>query len=398
MFTPLFEGLRQEGVPVSLREYLTLLEAMETGLAGTDVETFYHLARAILVKDETKIDAFDRVFSRVFKGLEALSDDGADGEGVEPQELPQEWLRALAERLLSEEEKAKIEALGGFDKLMETLRQRLAVQQDRHQGGSKWIGTGGTSPFGANGYNPEGVRIGQHGSRHRRAVKVWDRREFRDLDDGVEIGTRAIRIALRKLRRFARTGAAEELDLPETIASTAREGFLDVKTRRERQNAIKILLLLDVGGSMDDHVSACEELFSAARSEFRSMTHYYFHNCVYEGVWRENRRRRTDQLPTVDLIRTFSPDTRLVFVGDAAMSPYEIAVPGGSVEHWNAEPGALWLGRLLAHFPKAAWINPVHTDLWPYTQSTEMIAELMEGRMFELSLSGLDGAIDALRR
>ncbi|MEO1102588.1 MAG: VWA domain-containing protein, partial [Pseudomonadota bacterium] len=326
MFTPLFEGLRAEGVPVSLREYLTLLEAMEKGLAGTDVETFYHLARAILVKDETRIDAFDRVFARVFNGLEALSDES---DATHRREIPDEWLKALADRLFTEEEKAQIEALGGFDKLMETLRQRLAEQEGRHQGGNKMIGTGGTSPFGAYGYNPEGVRIGQHESRHRRAVKVWDRREFRDLDGSVEIGTRAIRIALRKLRRFARTGAAEELDLPETISATAREGYLDVKTRRERQNAVKVLLLLDIGGSMDDHVSVCEELFSAARSEFRSLTHYYFHNCVYEGVWRENRRRRVDQVATVDLIRTFPPDTRLVFVGDAAMSPYEIAVPGG---------------------------------------------------------------------
>ena len=395
MFTPLFEGLRKEGVPVSLREYLSLLEAMEKGLAGTDIETFYHLARAILVKDETKLDAFDRVFGRVFKGLEALSESP---DGLAPQDLPDEWLRALAERLFSDEEMAKIEALGGVDKLMETLRQRLAEQEGRHEGGNKWIGTRGTSPFGANGFNPEGVRIGQHGSRHRRAVKVWDRREFRDLDDGVEIGTRAIRLALRKLRRFARTGSTEELDLPETISATAREGYLDVRTRRERQNAVKVLLLLDIGGSMDDHIKVCEELFSAARSEFRSLTHYYFHNCVYEGLWRENHRRRVDQTPTLDVIRTFPADTRLVIVGDAAMSPYEIMMPGGSVEHWNTEAGSVWLGRLLAHFPKAAWINPVRADLWRYTQSTDMIAQLMNGRMYEMSLHGLDGAIEALRR
>ena len=395
MFTPLFEGLRKEGVPVSLREYLSLLEAMEKGLAGTDIETFYHLARAILVKDETKLDAFDRVFGRVFKGLEALSESP---DGLAAQDLPEEWLRALAERVFSAEEMAKIEALGGFDKLMETLRQRLAEQEGRHEGGNKWIGTRGTSPFGANGFNPEGVRIGQHESRHRRAVKVWDRREFRDLDDGVEIGTRAIRLALRKLRRFARTGSAEELDLPETISATAREGFLDVRPRRERQNAVKVLLLLDIGGSMNDHIKVCEELFSAARSEFRSLTHYYFHNCVYEGLWRENHRRRVDQTPTLDVIRTFPADTRLVIVGDAAMSPYEIMMPGGSVEHWNTEAGSVWLGRLLAHFPKAAWINPVRADLWRYTQSTEMIAQLMNGRMYEMSLHGLDGAIEALRR
>ncbi|MBJ3778229.1 vWA domain-containing protein [Acuticoccus mangrovi] len=395
MFTPLFEGLRQEGVPVSLREYLALLEAMEAGLAEADIETFYHLARAILVKDETKIDAFDRVFAKVFRGLEALS--GAS-EGVETVDLPEEWLRALADRLFTEEEKREVEALGGFDKLMETLRQRLAEQEGRHEGGSKWIGTKGTSPFGAYGYNPEGVRIGQHESRHRRAVKVWDKREFRDLDSDVEIGTRAIRIALRKLRRFARTGAAEELDLPETIASTAREGFLDVRTRRERQNAVKVLLLIDIGGSMDDHIRVCEELFSAARSEFRSLNHFYFHNCVYEGIWRENRRRRVDVTPTLDVIRTFPPDTRLVLVGDAAMSPYEIVAPGGSVEHWNKEAGAVWMERLLGHFPKAAWINPIRRDLWDYTASTEIMMKLMGGRMFELTLAGLDGAIDALRR
>lgn len=395
MLTRLFHGLRQAGVPVSLLEYLTLLEALEKDLAGRDVETFYHLARTILVKDETKIDAFDRVFGAVFKGLEAAA---PEGEGVAPQDLPEEWLRQLAENLLSPEEKAKIEALGGFDRLMETLRQRLAEQAGRHQGGSKWIGTAGTSPFGAYGYNPEGVRIGQKTGREGRAVKVWDRREFRDLDDHVELGTRAMRIALRKLRRFARTGAAEELDLPETISATAREGFLDVRTRRERQNAVKLLLLLDVGGSMDHHIAACEALFSAARSEFNQLTHYYFHNCVYEGLWRENGRRRADQTPTREVINTFGPQTRLVIVGDAAMSPYEILMAGGSVEHWNEEAGGVWLERLLTRFPKAAWINPVRADLWKYTQSTGLIGEIMNGRMFELSLAGLDGAIDALRR
>ncbi|MEM0909209.1 MAG: VWA domain-containing protein [Pseudomonadota bacterium] len=394
MFTPLFEGLRREGVPVSLREYLTLLEAMEQNLACTDIETFYHLARTILVKDETKIDAFDRVFAHVFKGLDLEAAD----ETLQTRELPEEWLRKLAEALLTEEDKAKIEALGGFDKLMETLKQRLKEQRGRHQGGSKWIGTAGTSPFGAYGYNPEGVRIGQDGSRHRRAVKVWDRREFRDLDGNAALGTRAIRIALRKLRRFARTGATEELDLPETITATAREGTLHVKTQKERQNAVKVLLLLDIGGSMDDHITVCEELFSAARSEFRSLTHYYFHNCVYEGVWKNNTRRRVEQMPTRDLIATYPSDTRLVMVGDAAMSPYEIIMPGGSVEHWNAEAGEVWMRRLLAHFPKAAWINPVRADLWQYTQSTLMLRELMGGRMFELNLEGLDGAINVLRR
>lgn len=395
MFTPLFEGLRKEGVPVSLREYLALLEAMHDGLGETDVETFYYLSRAILVKDETRIDAFDRVFGRVFQGLQAVSEAP---QGVDVAQLPQEWLRALAERVFSEEEKAAIEALGGFERLMETLRERLEEQKGRHQGGNKWIGTGGTSPFGADGYNPEGVRIGQNRSRHRRAVKVWDRREFRDLDGDVEIGTRAIRIALRKLRKFARTGADEELDLPETIEATAREGFLDVRTRRERQNAVKVLLLLDIGGSMDDHVRVCEALFSAARSEFRSLTQYYFHNCIYEGLWTSNARRQVDQRPTLDVIRTLPADTRLVIVGDAAMSPYEVVAPGGSVEHWNGEAGAVWIQRLIGHFAKAAWINPVRRDLWQYTQSTEILSNLMGGRMYELTLSGLDAAIDTLRR
>ncbi len=393
MLTPLFEGLRGEGVPVSLREYLALLEAMEAGLAA-DTDTFYHLARAILVKDETKLDAFDRVFARVFNGVLGAG----EGEGIAARDLPEEWLRALADRLFTEEEQRQVEALGGFDKLMETLRQRLAEQEKRHEGGSKMIGTRGTSPFGAYGYNPEGVRIGQEKSRHRRAAKVWDRREFRDLDDHVELGTRAIRIALRKLRRLARTGAVEELDLPETISATAREGFLDIRTSRERQNAIRVLLLLDVGGSMDDHVRVTEELFSAARSEFRSLTHYYFHNCVYEAVWTSNARRRVDQTATADLIRTFPADTRLVIVGDAAMSPFEIVAPGGAVEHWNAEPGQVWLKRLLSHFGKAAWINPVKEGLWQYTQSTALLSRLMSGRMYPLTLEGIDGAVDALRR
>jgi uncharacterized protein with von Willebrand factor type A (vWA) domain len=394
MFSPLFEGLRAEGVPVSLREYLAFLEAMQAGLAETDADTFYHLARTTLVKDETKIDAFDRVFARVFRGVFT---EAPAGGGVAVRELPADWLKLLAERVFSAEEMAQIEALGGFDALLEALRQRLAEQQGRHQGGSRWIGTGGTSPFGHGGYNPEGVRIGGPGGR-RRAVKVWEKREFRDLDDGVEIGTRSIRIALRRLRRFARTGAAEELDIAETIDATAREGFLDVRTRRERQNAVKVLLLLDIGGSMDAHVGVCAELFSAARSEFRSLTQFYFHNCVYDFVWTSNRRRHSERTATIDVIRAHGPDTRLVFVGDAAMSPYELVAPGGSVEGWNAEPGDVWLARLLEKFPKAAWINPVRADLWTYSQSTAMIAALLGGRMFELTLAGLEGAVDALRR
>lgn len=395
MFTPLFEGLRQEGVPVSLREYLSLLEGMRAGLATGDIDTFYHLARTVLVKDETKLDAFDRVFARVFKGVLDAPDAA---EGVAPHELPEAWLRALAEAVLSPDEMAKVEALGGFEALMETLRERLAEQSGRHSGGSKWIGTAGTSPFGAYGYNPEGVRIGQAESRHRRAVKVWDRRDFKDLDDTREIGTRALRIALRKLRRFARTGAAEELDLPQTIEASAKEGYLTIRTGRERQNAVKVLLLLDIGGSMDHHVAVCEELFSAARSEFRSLTHYYFHNCVYEALWQDNRRRRVDSTPTLDIIRTHAPDTRLVIVGDAAMSPYEVAISGGSVEHWKTEPGEVWLRRLLAHFPKAAWINPTAPHLWQYTQSTRMLSDIMDGRMFPLTLAGLDDAVAALKR
>jgi uncharacterized protein with von Willebrand factor type A (vWA) domain len=389
MLTPLFEGLRQGGVPVTLREYLALLEAVEAGLAN-DVDTFYHLARAILVKDEGKLDAFDRVFARVFRGI---GDPPPPGQA----EIPAEWLESLARRFFTEEEMARVEALGGFEKLMETLRQRLAEQAGRHQGGSKWIGTGGTSPFGHGGYNPEGVRIGGPGE-HRRAVKVWERREFRDLDDRREIGTRAIRVALRKLRRLARTGAAEELDLAGTIDATAREGFLDIRTSRERQNAISILLMLDVGGSMDDHIRVTEELFSAARSEFRSLTQVYFHNMVYESVWTDNRRRHAERTATTDLIRRLSPDTRLVLVGDAAMSPYEIVAPGGSVEHWNAEAGEVWLRRLLAHFPKAAWINPVPRHLWGYTASTALVDRLMGGRMVPLTLEGLDEAVLMLRR
>lgn len=395
MFTPLFEGLRREGVPVSVREYLTLLEAMRAGLSGTDIEAFYHLARAILVKDETKIDAFDRVFSRVFEGVLEAPDVA---QGVEPREIPAQWLRSLAEAIFTREEKEKIEALGGFDALMDALKERLAAQERRHEGGSKWIGTRGTSPFGAHGYNPEGVRIGQGESRHRRAVKVWEERAFKDFDDSRELGTRALRLALRTLRRFARTGAAEELDLLATIEATAREGHLDLKMGRERQNAVKVLLLLDVGGSMDDHVRVCEELFSAARSEFRTLTHYYFHNAVYEHLWQDNRRRHVERTATRDVIATHAPDTRLIIVGDAAMSPYEIVAPGGSVEDWNAESGETWLRRLLAQFPKAAWLNPVREDLWPYTQSTGILARVMEGRMYPLTLAGLDEAIAALKR
>ncbi len=337
MLIPFFLMLRAERVPVTLRELLALLEGMEAGLVDFDVEAFYFLARAALVKDERHIDRFDRVFAQCFKGLDLVS-GGAEGEG--PRPIPEEWLRKLAERHLTEEEKAQIESLGGFDALMETLRQRLAEQKERHQGGSKWIGTAGTSPFGAYGYNPEGVRIGQAESRHRRAVKVWDRRDFRDYDDEVEFGTRNIKVALRRLRRFVREGAADELDLPATIRATAEQGYIDVVTRPERRNAVRMLMFLDVGGSMDGHVRDVETLFSAARSEFRHLEHFYFHNCVYEGVWKSNSRRHADRISTEEVLRTYGAGYKLCFVGDAAMSPYEITHAGGSVEHWNSEPGA----------------------------------------------------------
>jgi len=395
MFEGFFLSLRAARVPVSLREYLTLIEATLAGLPDGDVEAFYHLARTALVKDERHIDRFDRVFAEAFRGVEAV---GGAAEGPAPRAIPEEWLRRLAENHLSEEEKRLVESLGGWDRLMETLKQRLEEQQGRHQGGSKWIGTAGTSPFGAYGYNPEGVRIGQDGSRHRRAVKVWDRREFRDFADDVEIDTRSLKVALRRLRKWARDGAAQELDLDGTIAATARQGWLDVRTRPERRNAVKVLLLLDVGGSMDDHVAVVEQLFSAAKSEFKHFEHYYFHNCLYEGVWRENRRRREAATPTLDLLHRLGPDWRCVFVGDAAMSPYEIVQPGGSVEHWNAEAGAVWLGRAVAQWPACAWINPLPQAHWGFTQSVGMIARLMEGRMFPLTLDGLDRAMRALSR
>lgn len=390
MFITFLGELRAAGLPVSITEYLTLLQATEADLAGKRVEDFYFLARTCLVKDETRVDKFDRVFAHVFKGLDTLP------EAVEA-EVPTEWLLKLTERWLSEEDKAKIEALGGLEKLLETLKERLAEQKGRHQGGSKWIGTGGTSPFGHGGYNPEGIRIGGPGGQ-RKAVKVWEKREFKDLDASVEIGTRAIKIALRRLRRFARTGAAEELDLEGTIGATARRAYLDVRMRPERHNAVKVLLLLDIGGSMDDHVRVVEELFSAARSEFKHLEHYYFHNCLYEGLWKSNRRRRTEMTPTAEVLRTFPSDTRVVVVGDASMSPYEISHPGGSVEHWNPEAGAVWLQRLGRAFPKLAWINPLPERHWRYTHSVGMIRDLVGGRMFPMTLEGLEEATRALSR
>ncbi len=395
MFTPFIEGLRSAGVPVSITEHLALLGAIQAQVVEYDVEDFYFLARAALVKDERWFDRFDQVFATYFRGLEAVS--GSDEDLA--RALPAEWLRKLAEKTLSPEEMAAVEALGGFEKLMETLRQRLEEQEGRHQGGSKWIGTAGTSPFGAYGYNPEGVRIGQAESRHRRAVKVWDRREFRDLDDGVELNTRTLKLALRKLRRFAREGAAEQLNLDRTIRATAENaGTLDLRFTPERRNAMKVLLFLDVGGSMDDHVKASEELFSAARSEFKHLEYFYFHNCVYEGVWKSNARRRSEQTPTEDVLRTFGPDYRLIFVGDAAMSPYEISHPGGAVEHWNAESGATWMERLTRHFRRAAWLNPTPEPAWSYTHSTRLLQELMEGRMYPLTLDGLERMTRELSR
>jgi uncharacterized protein with von Willebrand factor type A (vWA) domain len=393
MFIPFFLELKAAKIPVSLREYLSLLEGLEAGLVDYDVEGFYYLARSALVKDERHIDRFDQVFSHVFKGIEALAGE----EAVDAEAIPEEWLRKLAEKHLSDEEKKLVEALGGFDKLMETLKQRLEEQKERHQGGSKWIGTAGTSPFGAYGYNPEGVRIGQDGSRNRRAVKVWDKREFRNFDDGVELGTRNIKVALKRLRRWVREGAEEEFDLPGTIHATAEHGYLDVQTRPERRNAVKLWMFFDVGGSMDDHIRSVEELFSAVRAEFRHLDFFYFHNCVYERVWKDNRRR-SETVSTFDLIHKYGPDYKVVFVGDAAMSPYEIIQPGGSVEHWNKEAGSVWLSRLLQQWPGAVWLNPAAEKHWGYTHSTGMIREIFDGRMFGLTLAGLEAATRQLSR
>jgi len=390
MFASFFYELKSAGLPVTLREYLTLMEAMEHDLASRRVEDFYYLARATLVKDERNLDKFDRAFAKVFKGLELM-------EGI-AAEIPTEWLKKITERYLTEEEKQLIESLGGLDKLLETLRQRLAEQKERHQGGSKWIGTAGTSPFGAYGYNPEGIRIGQDKNRNFRAVKVWDRREYRDLDDTVELGTRNIKLALRRLRKFARTGALEELDLDGTIKETAQRGYLDIKLRPQRRNAVKVLLFFDIGGSMDWHVQVVEELFSAARTEFKHMDHFYFHNCLYERVWKQNRRRHDDATSTWQVLHTYPHDYKVVFVGDASMSPYEITTPGGAVEHFNEEPGAVWLERVARTYPACVWLNPVPESQWDYTYSIRMIRQLVGDRMYPLTLDGLDRAMRALVR
>src|SRR3984893_2249537 len=390
MLVKFFFLLRKTGVPVSITELLTLLEALKAGLGDLSAERFYYLARTCLVKDEKFYDRYDRAFAAHFKGIE-------DAFAMLERQLPADWLEKLAVRDFTDEEKAEIEAMGGWDKLMETLKKRLEEQKGRHQGGNKWIGTAVTSPYGAYGFNPEGVRIGQDGGRNRSAVKVWDRREFANLDDKVELGTRNIKMALRKLRRFARRGAPDELALADTIDAMARSGgLLDIKMQAERHNVVKVLLLLDIGGSMDDHVKTCEELFSAARSEFKHLEHFYFHNCPYEALWRDNRRRFNEHVGTVEVMRTYASDYKLILVGDATMSPYEITTAGGAIEHWNQEPGSVWLQRLLKAYPKFVWINPQPQVAWRHTASVEMIREMLEGRMYPLTLSGLDDAIDAL--
>jgi uncharacterized protein with von Willebrand factor type A (vWA) domain len=393
MFTRLFLELRQAGVPTTIKEYLALLEAMKANVARFDVDDFYYLARAVLVKDERHLDRFDVVFGEVFKGLEK-----AEGDDDPQREIPEEWLRKLAERFLTPEEMAKLKAMD-WNELMETLKKRLEEQRGRHQGGSKWIGTGGTSPFGAYGYNPAGIRVGQKESRHRRAVKVWDKREFRNLDGDVELGTRNIKLALRRLRQFAREGAATELDLEDTIRATANNaGTLDLKLVPERRNAVKVLLFFDIGGSMDDFIRTTEELFTAARYAFKHLEYFYFHNCLYERVWRDNRRRNATSMPTMQVLNTYGSDYRLIFVGDATMSPYEITEPGASVEHWNEESGKVWMGRILRAYPKAVWLNPKAEPFWDYTPSLTLLKTIMGGRMFPLTIQGLDNAMKALSR
>ncbi|MBX3499443.1 MAG: VWA domain-containing protein [Alphaproteobacteria bacterium] len=392
MFTNFFLELKNAKVPVSIKEYLALLEAMDAHLADYSVDDFYYLSRSIMVKDERNIDKFDRVFGHVFKGLEKAADAAT-------AEIPEEWLRKLAEKLLTEEEKKQIEALGGWEKLMETLKKRLEEQQKRHQGGSKWIGTSGTSPFGAYGFNPEGVRIGQDKNREGRAVKVWDKREYKNLDDTVELGTRNIKMALRRLRKFTREGLETELDLDDTIRSTARNaGWLDIKMVPERKNKIKVLVLFDIGGSMDAHIRVCEELFSAARTEFKHLEFFYFHNCLYEKLWKDNRRRHTDTTPTSQVLHTYPSDYKVIFVGDGSMSPYEIVYPGGSVEHWNEEAGQVWMQRFTDTYSSAVWLNPVPERHWQYTPSIQLLKQLMSDRMYPLTLGGIDNAMRELRR
>jgi hypothetical protein len=390
MFFGFLDELRAAGIPASLKEHLVLLEALDREVIGRTPEEFYYLARAIFVKDEGLIDRFDQVFAKVFRGV-------SSSYGMQASEVPEEWLKALAQKYLTPEEMAKIVSLGSWDEIMATLKRRLEEQQERHQGGNRWVGTGGTSPYGNSGYNPEGVRIGGE-STHKRALKVWEGREFRNLDSTRELGTRNIKVAMRRLRRFAREGAADELDIDATVEGTAKQGWLDVRMRPERHNTVKLLLFLDVGGSMDPFIKLCEELFSAATSEFKNLEFFYFHNCPYEGVWKDNRRRFTERTPTWDVLHKFGHDYKLVFVGDASMSPYEISHPGGSVEHMNEEAGVAWMGRLTNTYPAAVWLNPVPQEHWGYSQSIRIIRELMNDRMYPLTLAGLDEAMRELGR
>jgi len=391
MFFQFFDELRSARVPVTLKEYLALMDALDKGVIEMKVDDFYYLSRTALVKDERNLDKFDRVFAHVFKGLETL-------EGTEVAQIPEDWLKALTEKFLTEEEKKEIEALGGWEKLMETLKERLAEQKKRHEGGNKMIGSGGTSPFGNSGYNPEGIRIGQDKSRHGRAVKVWDKREYKNLDDSVELGTRNIKVALRRLRKWARQGAETELDLPGTIKNTANKGYLDLKLVPERHNTVKVLIFFDIGGSMDAYIKLCEELFSAAKTEFKHMEFFYFHNCLYESVWKDNRRRHNEKTATWDVLHKFPHDYKVIFVGDATMSPYEITYPGGSVEHWNEEAGAIWLDRVAQIYSNLVWLNPVQEKHWEYTPSIALVNQIISNRMFPLTLGGLDSAMKELNR
>jgi len=391
MFVNFFHELKNANVPVSLREYLSLLEALDHEVIQNEVTEFYYLSKAALVKDERNLDKFDQVFGTVFKGLESLGDG-------EVSEIPEDWLQTLTEKFLSEEEKAEIGALGGWDKIMEELKKRLEEQEKRHEGGNKWIGTGGTSPFGSDGYNPEGVRIGQDKNKNFKAVKVWDKREYKNLDDSVELGTRNIKVALRRLRQFARDGEADMLDLDDTIKSTANAGYLDIKMIAERRNRVKVLVFFDIGGSMDPHIRLCEELFSAARSEFKNMEYFYFHNCLYEGVWKDNNRRHNEKMDTWDVLHTYGSDYKIIFVGDASMSPYEITYEGGSVEHWNEEAGALWLKRLTDIYESAIWLNPLGERYWEHTASLQIIKQIFSDRMYPLTIQGLDEAMRELSR
>ena len=390
MFFNFVDELRAAGITASLKEHLVLLEALDREVISRTPEEFYYLSRATFVKDEGLLDRFDQVFSKVFKGI-------ATSYGTEQQEIPLDWLKAVAEKYLSEEEMEKIKSLGSWDEIMDTLKKRLEEQHERHQGGNKWVGTGGTSPYGNSGYNPEGVRIGGQ-SKHKRAIKVWDKREFQNLDNSKQLGTRNIKVALRRLRRFAREGAADELDIDSTIRGTAKQGWLDIHMRPERHNAVKLLLFLDAGGSMDPFVKVCEELFSAATSEFKNLEFFYFHNCIYEGVWKDNRRRFAERTNTWDILHKYGHDYKVIIVGDASMSPYEISHPGGSVEHFNEEAGVTWMQRITNTYPATAWLNPVPEAQWGYSQSVRMIRELMNDRMYPLTLEGLGDAMKELTR